>query len=143
MNFSIDKSYTTKFHCCPIKLKSIEITFINVTFTKNVTVFLFVHIQDGNFLFTSIEKFPSSSTIDSAPSLSANGSLSSISSQRMSSSVPSSAFVMQHLRNDRLMVSVEMAFQLSRIHWQIWRRSGFRMRPAGVNVWFPASIHSF
>ena len=61
----------------------------------------------------------------------------------MSSSVPSSAFVMQHLRNDRLMVSVEMAFQLSRIHWQIWRRSGFRMRPAGVNVWFPASIHSF
>lgn len=61
----------------------------------------------------------------------------------MSSSVPSSAFVMQHLRNDRLMVSVEMAFQLSRIHWQIWRKSGFRMRPAGVNVWFPASIHSF
>ena len=37
------------------KLKSIEITFINITFTKIVMVFLFIHFQDGNLIFTSVE----------------------------------------------------------------------------------------
>ena len=52
--FQLIKATQQSFIVVRSKLKSIEITFINVTFTKNVMVFLFVHIQDGNFLFTSV-----------------------------------------------------------------------------------------
>lgn len=41
---------------------------------------------------------------------------------------------MQDLRNERLMVSGEMEFQLSEIHWQILLRPGLQMWPACVLV---------
>ena len=59
-----------------------------------------------------------------------------------SSSVPSNALVIQHLRNDLAIISDGMSSQASLIHLQISSSPTLRMRPPAVKLCCPANIQS-
>ena len=122
-------------NCCSC-LETIKV--LAIAFTKNVLKAFRVNFCKLSFEVISIIQLVSPST----SSRSSNGSESDSSSQISSSSVPSNALVIQHLRNDLAIISGGMSSQASLIHLQISSSPTLQMRPPAVKLCCPANIQS-